>query len=73
MYNGSGKNTCKKMEIYLCTLESGSNTSFRGERNANHQLGIGFFDHKRIGSAVKKVGFVSYCHSSFKFISVNSA
>jgi hypothetical protein len=36
------------------------NTQFSKERgNENHELGTGFFVHKRIVSAVKRVEFVS--------------
>ena len=41
------------------TSESGSHTLFYGKGNANHQLGAGFFVHRRIRSTVRKVEFIS--------------
>ncbi|PNF22675.1 hypothetical protein B7P43_G07120 [Cryptotermes secundus] len=38
---------------------AGDNTFFYGKGNENHELGIGFFLHKRIVSAVKRVEFIS--------------
>jgi exonuclease III len=41
------------------TERAGGNTFFYGKGNENYELGTGFFVHKRIISAVKKVEFVS--------------
>jgi hypothetical protein len=41
------------------TEPAGEYTSFYGKRNPNYELGTGFFVHKRIISAVKRVMFVS--------------
>ena len=48
------------------TLESGNYTLFYGEGNANHQLGIGFFVHRQIRLAVKRVEFISDCVSCIR-------
>jgi exonuclease III len=41
------------------TEPAGEHTFFYGKGNENYELGTGFFVHKRIISAVKKVKFVS--------------
>jgi hypothetical protein len=42
------------------TVPAGEYTLFYGKGNEIHELGKGFFVHKRIISAVKMVEFVSY-------------
>jgi hypothetical protein len=41
------------------TVPAGEHTFYYGKRNENHELGTGFFVHKRIISAVKRVGFIN--------------
>jgi hypothetical protein len=41
------------------TEPAGEHTFFYGKGNENHELGTGFFEHKRIISAVKWVEYVS--------------
>jgi hypothetical protein len=43
----------------VCTERAEDYTFFYGARNEDHQLGTGFFVHKRIISAVRRVEFVS--------------
>jgi hypothetical protein len=41
------------------TEPAGEYTFFYGWRNENHEVGTGFFVHRRITSAVKRVEFVT--------------
>jgi hypothetical protein len=52
-------------EVVMCNLDllgtepKDDNTVLSGNGNANNQVGTGFFVHKRIISAVKKIKFIS--------------
>jgi len=41
------------------TVNAGDYNFFYRKENENHQLGIGFFVHRRLVSAVKRIGFIS--------------
>jgi hypothetical protein len=45
------------------TEPAGEYTFFYGQGNENHELGTGLFVHKRNIAAVKRVEFVTGCHT----------
>jgi hypothetical protein len=55
----SGSLNSKCIGLVSGTEPAGDYTFFYGNGNADHHLGTGFFVHKRIISAVKRVEFIS--------------